>query len=78
MIRPNERLAILNRILAMAKKRQTFERVDLVRKHLSGHLTDDWQEVLDSLVSKGKLSIDSYLDHTDKSGRTREVYKLVR
>ncbi len=73
---PNERLAIHNRIMAVTKKRQTFERDDLIDIYPGAHFWEDWQEVLDSLVAKGKLTIDSYLDQI--SGCMREVYELVR
>ena len=58
MKEPNERLAILNRIKAVAKRHSTFRVVTCIDTYVAAHYSDDWNECLNYLVSKGTLTTD--------------------
>ena len=58
MIEPSERLAILSRIKAVARRHSTFQAVTCVAAHWGLHYSDDWDECLDYLVGKGTLTTD--------------------
>lgn len=58
MKKPNERLAIINRIRATARRKNPFRILDLIEKWMGRHCSWDWQECLDYLVEKNELSTD--------------------
>lgn len=72
---PKERTAIRKRIIVKAKEGKTFRVVDLLAQYLGEHYCADWNEVLDSLVSKSKLSVVGLYDTPNEW--TKKIYKGV-
>lgn len=58
MIEPNERLAIINRIKAIARRYPTFRCITCIDVYMGKHHSYDWDECLDYLVGKGILTTD--------------------
>ena len=58
MIYPNERIAIINRIKAVARRHSTFRDITCVSAYWGQHNSNDWEECLDYLVGKGTLTTD--------------------
>lgn len=52
---PKEKELITERIMAVAKERTEFRRLDLITAYFGQHHTADWDEMLDYLVSEDKL-----------------------
>jgi len=71
MIRPNERLSIINRIRATARRKSPFAFTHLLENRMGRHYSEDWQECLDYLVEKGELSTDGQGSYWTNKGENK-------
>ena len=64
---PKERLAITNKIKAIARDHPTFQAADCMLAHMGLYSSGDWDECLDAMVNKGKLFTDGEGDYSLKA-----------
>ena len=64
MEKPNERLAILSRIKAIAKRHPTFRLFTCIDAYTGMHYCHDWNECFDYLVAKGTLNTDGEVNYS--------------
>ena len=46
---------IRDRVMALAKEKSIFSRVDLIQAHMGEHHSEAWQAAINELIKEGKL-----------------------